>query len=382
MGGAVRAMAPSGDTLFIGGDFTSAGGAVRCRLAAVDLVTSTANTWNPGVNTSLDKQIDPPPVICQANSNSVRTLTVSDSAGKLYGGGIFSRIQGSTPTNQDPRPPLDPPGLPRNNLAAFSFATLDSLVWPLSDMVHVGDSVGGIYVVVTNATAITAQQVGIAPKTSILGTPTFVYINPDGVQNTPVDIPPLTTRTFLIGFQTIGTALDPPTEVKFAVEGDNTTAVGSVTGVNTLFLGAVDPNQDIANIQTTTSAPSVFFQQSLANTCGQTSFVVSAGNLGDAQTIAVTPKATGAADSNTALTICLLDGGGNCVAPAASSVTLTPFAAGASASLKVFVKGPNGGDPIPNDPDKNRINVQFQKTLPNALRGIASVAVFTQGSCQ
>ena len=373
----VHALARSGDTLFLGGDFTSAGALSRCRLAAVDVVTASATTWNPGVNTAWNQ--NKTAIICPANSNSVRTLTLSNSLGFLYAGGTFSRIQGTALTA------LDPPGLQRNNLLAFKFPTLDSVVWPLSDMVHVGEGVGGIQVVVSNQTATTAQQVSLVPKTAITGGPTFVYLNPDGLQDTPADIPPLTSRTFLIGFVALNNEVDPPTEVKFGVEGTNTPAVGSITGVNTLFVSAVDPNIDIANIVTTVDPGTITYPLSTPTCTGTGTFVVSATNQGDTQTIVVTPKGTDpfVTDDNVVLKICQINPGTGDCTPAAPPVTLS-FTGGSTAlSFKVAVAGVKNGAVIPQDLDNNRINVEFRKDAGNGpLRGLASVAVYTQGSCQ
>ena len=371
----VHALARSGDTLFLGGDFTSAGALSRCRLAAVDVVTASATAWNPGVNTAWNQ--NKTAIICPANSNSVRTLTLSNSLGFLYAGGAYSRIQGTA------SPELDPPGLQHNNLAAFKFPTLDSVVWPLSDMVHVGEGVGGIQVVVSNQTATTAQQVSLVLKTAITGGPTFVYLNPDGLQDTPADIPPLTSRTFLIGFVALNNEVDPPTEVKFGVEGTNTPAVGSITGVNTLFVSAVDPNIDIANIVTTVDPGTITYPLSTGTCTGTGSFIVSATNFGDTQTIVVKPKGTDpfVTDNNVVLKICQMTPG-DCT-PTASSVTLSFTGGGTTISFKVAVEGVEDGAIIPDDPDNNRVNVEFRKdTTGGSLRGLGSTAVFTNGSCQ
>src|SRR5262249_13384410 len=140
-----------------------------------------------------------------------------------------------------------------DNLAAFAFATLDSVISPLTYVTHTGTAVGGIIITVTNQAPITAKAVSLVPKTLIPGNPTFDFIPWDSVMgfgsyNTPVDIPPFPgQQIFFIGFEGLP-VIDPPVEVQFAVEGTNTTAAGSVTGVNTLLLGATDPSKPTANI--------------------------------------------------------------------------------------------------------------------------------------
>ena len=73
--GAVTAMALSGGTLYIGGDFTRIDGAPRAHLAAVDAGTGTLTNWDPS-----------------ATGGSVRALAVS--GGKVYVGGNYTSLSG------------------------------------------------------------------------------------------------------------------------------------------------------------------------------------------------------------------------------------------------------------------------------------------------
>jgi hypothetical protein len=84
----VRTIQISGSTVYVGGDFTSAGGVARNNLAAIDLTT--------GEPTSFDPNVDDP----------VYALQLSGST--LYAGGAFSMVNGSTG---------------RNKLAAFDTAS-------------------------------------------------------------------------------------------------------------------------------------------------------------------------------------------------------------------------------------------------------------------
>ena len=71
------AASDDGNTIFLGGAFTSAGSSARSRLAAVNAVTGgVLPSWTTGIS----------------NNNTVRALATS--AGRLYVGGTFTRIGG------------------------------------------------------------------------------------------------------------------------------------------------------------------------------------------------------------------------------------------------------------------------------------------------
>jgi hypothetical protein len=82
--GTVYAMAESGNTVYLGGTFTSLtdpsnGTTVaRSRLAALDATTGVPLAWNPNAD------------------NTVRALTVNPSTGVVYAGGSFLNVGGTT----------------------------------------------------------------------------------------------------------------------------------------------------------------------------------------------------------------------------------------------------------------------------------------------
>ena len=88
----VYALAVSGTTVYVGGDFTSLGGTERNRLAALD-ANGNLLAWNPNANWSVD------------------ALAVSGTT--VYAGGYFSSIGGTV----------------RNNLAALDASTGSLLAW-------------------------------------------------------------------------------------------------------------------------------------------------------------------------------------------------------------------------------------------------------------
>ncbi len=91
----VSSMAVSGNTVFVGGSFTTMGGYGRGRLAAVDATTGTVTSWNPNAN------------------GTVSTLAVSGSM--IYTGGSFTVIGAN---NQS-----------RSYLAALDITTGDATAW-------------------------------------------------------------------------------------------------------------------------------------------------------------------------------------------------------------------------------------------------------------
>jgi hypothetical protein len=72
--GVVNVAVPLGDTVYLGGEFATAGGVPRARLAAFDAVTGELLDWNPGANN--------------------RVLSLALTGNTLYVGGLFSAIAG------------------------------------------------------------------------------------------------------------------------------------------------------------------------------------------------------------------------------------------------------------------------------------------------
>jgi hypothetical protein len=91
--GTVYAIAYSGSTIYIGGDFTTVGGETRNRIAAIDASTGAVTSWNPGAD------------------DAVTTLAVSGST--VYAGGHFTTIGGQA----------------RNYIAALDASTGTATTW-------------------------------------------------------------------------------------------------------------------------------------------------------------------------------------------------------------------------------------------------------------
>jgi hypothetical protein len=72
----VFALAVSGSTVYVGGDFTSIGGQTRNCIAALDAATGVATAWNPNA--------------------AGRVLALAVSGSTVYAGGGFAHVGGET----------------------------------------------------------------------------------------------------------------------------------------------------------------------------------------------------------------------------------------------------------------------------------------------
>jgi hypothetical protein len=363
----VRALALSGNTVFAGGDFTNIGlGVSRNRLAALDTTSGSALSpisgepgggvsWNPNAN------------------NSVNVLAVADapSPARLYVGGAFSTMAGSASI-----------GLPRNNLAAFSFAPLVAAALPTSRSVQVGTTATAWALVVNVDTSTTVTGVGIAPN-GFISPSDFSYQAFDPISappNTPINIPPGGLEVFLIAITPSTTLV--PSLVPFIFEGTNTNAAPQFSAVNTLLFSAslTQTPDPIALAATTTGGGIV----DIPGSTGKSFIAVATLNVGSGGSITAEAN-TGNVNLPVTLTICQTNPTtGACINPltAGPSATMT-IAAGEQDTFLVTVQG---SGTIPFDPALNRILINFHgestpgggSTINGPVRGGTSVAVRTQ----
>jgi hypothetical protein len=102
----VQSLAISGSLLYVGGGFGSIGGQPRLNLAALDLATGNATSWNPG---------------CPgANSNACRVLALAVNGSVVYAGGNFF---------SDPPGQISIGGQARNYIAALDASTGLATAW-------------------------------------------------------------------------------------------------------------------------------------------------------------------------------------------------------------------------------------------------------------
>jgi hypothetical protein len=93
----VTALSASGNTLYVGGDFTKVGGEPRRGAAAVDLRTGAVRPWNPRLGGTPDVEVD--------------AIAVSNSI--VYIGGVFGSVRSQ----------------PRRNLAGVRVSSAVPLLW-------------------------------------------------------------------------------------------------------------------------------------------------------------------------------------------------------------------------------------------------------------
>ena len=80
--GAVQVAVISGNTLYLGGDFTAIAGVTRNRLASIDLTSDTLTAWDPNV------------------SATVNAIAVDVTNNVVYIGGAFTTVNGATTRNR------------------------------------------------------------------------------------------------------------------------------------------------------------------------------------------------------------------------------------------------------------------------------------------
>jgi len=106
--GSVHALAVSGSTVYVGGEFTNIGGQTRNNIAALDASTGNATTWDPNAN--------------------FKVVALAVSGSTVYAGGYFTYIGGQT----------------RNTIAALDASTGNATAWdPNADRVVVALAVSG-----------------------------------------------------------------------------------------------------------------------------------------------------------------------------------------------------------------------------------------------
>lgn len=241
------------------------------------------------------------------------------------------------------------------------------------------------FVTIINSGATTATSVGIQLKSPVAATLAFQTTNPTtntvtGTINTPVDIAPGGSQSFVIGITP--TAPFFSTEVKFVYGGTNTASVNAILGLNTLLLsGSLFPEPDIVALGATLNNDGIV---NIPGATGTGVFAVATVNVGAAGTITAFAHATfGAFNRPPTILICETNpANGACKAAPASSVTRR-IATSETPTYGVFVTG-NGI--VAFSPGVNRVYVKFADPLLGFMgetggwrdAGATSVAVRTQ----
>src|SRR5262249_25926696 len=218
-----------------------------------------------------------------------------------------------------------------------------------------------------------AFNVGILLQTSIPASFTYQTTDPKtnaltGSPNTPVNIPPNGSQSFLIAITP--TAVIAPIDVAFVFQGTNTSPAPTIVGLNTLLPSAsLPPVPDVIALSSTLTNDGIV---KISNIVGNGAFAVASTNVGASATITASAD-TGNATLPVTLSLCQTDPQtGQCTSPIGPTVA-TQINAGATPTFSVFVSATAF---IPFDPANNRIFIRF-KDGQGITRGSTSVAVQT-----
>jgi len=255
----------------------------------------------------------------------------------------------------------------------FDSPTLAAAVLPSSRSVQV-PTAATAFAAIINAGSTTALQVGIALNASIPATFSYQTTDPatnavTGTPNTPVDIPPGQSQTYVIAITP--TAPFPPTDVALVFTGSNTSPATLLIGVDSLLLSASSgPVADLIALGATPSHDGIV---NVPGATGAAAFAVASVNVGAVASIIVSAD-TGGTPVPVSLALCQTNpANGQCLSPPQPATALQ-INAGATPTFSIFATGTGT---IPFDPALNRIFVRF-KDAGGATRGSTSVAVRTQ----
>ncbi|MEI6843452.1 MAG: hypothetical protein WCK48_03020, partial [bacterium] len=168
MNNIVNTLALSGSSIFVGGSFTTVGGATtRNNIAEISLSSGAATTWNPGLS----------------GGNYVSSLALGASS--IYVGGDFATVG----------------GVARSGLAEISLATASSTSWNPNPVLNGGVGIGALVLnssrifVGGSFTSLAGQTiVNFAEVSVATGLPTTANMNPN-----PVNAFSLTPSLLFVG---------------------------------------------------------------------------------------------------------------------------------------------------------------------------------------
>jgi hypothetical protein len=249
---------------------------------------------------------------------------------------------------------------------------LASAVLPSSRSVQVG-ATATAFVTILNAGGAQATGCTLSPGVGVPATFLYQTTNPatnqlTGSPNTPASVPPGggQGQSFLVAFTP--NAPFGPTDVPLIADCANTDAAPVISGLNTLLLSAsASPVPDIVAV-----AASAGGIVNIPGTTGTGVFAVATFNLGAGALINVTADTVGV-PLPVVVTVCETNSAGDCLAPAASSVT-TQIDTNETPTFGIFVRGTGN---VAFNAALNRIRVLFTD-LGGIVRGATTVAARTQ----
>jgi polyhydroxybutyrate depolymerase len=260
----------------------------------------------------------------------------------------------------------------RSHARAGAQATPFAAALPGSRSVMVGTPATA-FATVINPTGQTASAVGISLATQVPADFAFRTTDPStnqatGAPNTPVDIPPGQSRTFVIAVTP--RAAFAATDLAFSYAGANTLPAPTLPGINTLLLSASNtPVPDVVALAATLGNNGIVDVPG----GGIGVFSVATVNLGVGGTIRASAD-TGSAAIPATVTLCQTNPAtGACISPIQSTVE-AQINTGETPTFGVFVRTDGI---VAFDPGVNRVYVRFRDG-GDVTRGATSVAIRRQ----
>ncbi len=247
---------------------------------------------------------------------------------------------------------------------------LVAAVLPASRSVVVGQP-STLFVTIINAGGATATQVGMQLLTGVPATFSYQTTDannlPTGTPNTPVDIAPGDSQTFLIVLT--ANAPFPPSDILLSFAGTNTAPVRTLVGVNTFLQSAsATPVADLIMLTANAGTPGIVDVSPVSNTGA---FAMATVNVGAGDTLTIS---AGTGDVSLPLTILVCQTvGGACLANPALSV-MTAIGPNETPTYSFFLLATGF---IPFDPAVNRIVISAVDS-GGVVRGRTNLAVRTQ----
>jgi glucose/arabinose dehydrogenase len=252
---------------------------------------------------------------------------------------------------------------------AASTSALVAAVLPSSRSVTIRTAATA-FATVINPNDVTATGCGLSLATPIPGD--FAYQTTDaatnavtGSPNTPVDIPPFASQSFVFALTPAAAFASTDVALRFACANVEPAVV--TPGLTTLLLSSsTSPVPDVIALAATIGNTGAV---EVSGPVGIGTFAVATANVGAAGSITVSAD-TGIAALPLTLRVCQTDMvTGVCLSAPSPTVTLH-LGTGATGSFGVFVTASGN---IPFDPAANRIFVRFSEG--SVTRGLTSVAV-------
>jgi len=249
---------------------------------------------------------------------------------------------------------------------------LYSAVLPASRAAQVGSPVT-VYATIINGGSLAGTGCSIGMPGSLPATLSYQTTNPlnnalSGSPNTPVDIEPGSSRSFVLTVTPFANV--DPADIQLNFSCANAGPAGALTGINTLLLSAwTTPTPDVVALVATTTGDGI---ANIPGPSGTGFFAVATSNVGSSGSIIATAD-TGATKQPADITLCQTNPAtGNCLQQPAPSIPVSS-ASGETSTFAVFVRG--SGKNVAFDPAGNRVFFRLRNAANGAVVGATSVAL-------